>query len=226
MTKTKTTLDGGRTVTPVSEQIIPVRIAFNPLAVEQAKTEAIAQLNDLQGATIDNDDELQVFSALLVDTVRERKLIETMRDEVLSPIKAALKAATATIDALFKPTLSAKEASELKLRELVGGYQQLKAAEQRRLMSEAAAAAQARKPAELTTALIAAGEAAPKKIASVGVKETWVARIKSPDLVPYEWCTPDEKRIQAHAKATPIDRDPTPIGGVLYERVASTTVRS
>lgn len=226
MAKIKVSLDGGRTATPVSEQIIPVRIAFNPLAVETAKAAAIEQLNDLQGATIDNDDELDQFSALLVDTVAERKLIERMREEVLAPVKAALKAVTSTVDALFKPSLQAKEASERKLRELVGTYQQAKAAEQRRLIAEASAAARDRKPEELSTALVAAQAVAPGKLVGVGVREVWKATVKAPGLVPYEWTVPDEKRINAHARNTPIDQEPTPIGGVTFERVASTTVRS
>src|SRR5688500_11452123 len=121
------------TAVTLSEQVIPVKISFDPLAVDKAKTDAIEQLTDLQGATIDNDQELQEFAALLVATTAERKLIEGMRDAALAPIKSALKAATATVDALFNPSLQAKEASERLLRQLVGGYQAEKAAEHRRL---------------------------------------------------------------------------------------------
>jgi hypothetical protein len=221
MTKKPATL----AVPAVSEQIIPVRISFNPLAVDKAKTDAITQLNELQGATIDNDADLQEFTVLLRETVAERKLIEGMRDEVLSPIKSALKTATATVEALFRVSLEAKQASEKKLRELVGAYQQAKATEQRKQIAEAAAAAQARDPAALTQALVAAQGAAPGKLGGVSVREVWVAAVKAPDLVPFEWRAPDEKRIAAHAKNTPIDQDPTPIPGVLFIREARTTVR-
>jgi hypothetical protein len=200
------------TAESVSLETIPVRVAFNPLAVEKAKTEALDELDRLQGATIDNDAELAEFSALLVSIVAERKTIENMRDGLRAPLKVALKA----VDALFALSLQCKEASERKLRELVGTYQQGKAAEHRRLMAEAATAAQTRKPEALTAALVKASAVVPGKLASVGVKEVWQARLKSPDL----------KRINRHARETPIDKEPTPIPGVLFERVASTTVRS
>src|SRR5688572_12537460 len=136
---------------------INARAVFNPLAIEKAKTEALGELEQLQGATIDNDAELDEFASLLVSTVAERKTIEKMRDELRAPAKAMLKA----VDALFGVALQAKEASERKLRELVGTYQQAKAAETRRLMAAAATAAQERKPEALTQALVAASAAAP-----------------------------------------------------------------
>jgi hypothetical protein len=207
------------------EQIIPIKISFDPLAVDTAKAEALDQLNGLQGATIDNDEELSIFSALLVETTRDRKLIEAMQAEVLAPIEAALKTAKATVSGLFRTALETKQASETQLRALVAKYQTGKLAAQRELMAQAAAAAQARKPDELSKALVAASNLAPVKISGVTVTEKWQAKIKAPDLVPYEWCVPDEKRIAKHARETPIDRDPSPIPGVTFERVAGTTVR-
>jgi len=207
------------------EQVIPVKISFDPLAVKTAETSALEQLNDLQGATIDNDAELEQFSALLVETTRERKLIEAMRAETLAPIKTALKVAEDTVDKLFSFALTTKTASEKKLRELVGGYQQAKAEEARQLRAAAAKAAQARDPEALTKALVASNQVAPGKLAGVGVKEVWVATVKAPDLVPYQWCVPDEKRINKHARETPIEQTPVPIPGVIFTREARTTVR-
>ncbi len=207
------------------EQVIPLKISFDPLAVDRAKAGALEQLNNLQGATIDNDDELDQFTSLLVETVAERKLIEAMQAEVLAPIEASLKTAKLTVKGLFRTALEAKQASELKLRELVGVYQAAKAEAQRQLTAQAAAAAQARNPAALSKALVAASVAAPTKLAGVAVKEVWVAFIKSPDLVPYEYLTPDEKKIAKHARETPINKEPEPIPGVLFTREARTTVR-
>lgn len=204
-----------------AEKITTV-VTFNPLAVQAAKVEAIEQLTSLQKATIDNDDEAAEGAALLRQTVDERKQIEAMQAGLLQPLNAAVKA----VKALFQPALQAKAASEAKLRELVGGYQLARAAEQRRLLNEAAKAAQQREPAALTTALAAATAAEPEKLAGVGFREVWAVRRIAADLVPYEWCVPDEARIRKHARETPIDSEPSPIPGVLFERVASTTVRS
>lgn len=201
---------------------ITTTVTFNPLAVAEAKAEAIEQLTGLQAASIDNDDEAAEGAALLVQTVDERKQIESMREGLRAPLKAALKA----IDALFAPALQAKEASERKLRELVGQYQLHKAGEQRRLLAEAAKAAQQREPAALTTALAKASAAEPGKLAGVGFREVWAVKRIDAGLVPHSWCTPDEARIKKHARETPIDREPAPIAGVFFERVASTTVRS
>jgi hypothetical protein len=212
-------------LTPREEREFPVKISFDPLAVKTAETSALAQLNDLQGATIDNDAELEQFSALLVETTRERKLIEAMRAETLAPIKTALKVAEDTVDKLFNFALTTKQASETKLRELVGGYQQAKAEAARQLRAAAAKAAQERNPEALTKALVASNQVAPGKLAGVGVKEVWVATIKASDLVPYEWCVPDEKRINKHARETPIEQTPAPIPGVIFTREARTTVR-
>jgi hypothetical protein len=213
-----------RTITTTAEptQEIPVRVAFNPLAVEQAKVDALAELERLQGATIDNEAELDEFAALLVSTVAERKAIETMREGLRAPLKAAMKA----VDALFHTSLQCKEAAERKLRALVGEYQAARAAEQRRLLAEARDAAVKREPERLSAALVASSAAAPLKQQGVGVKEVWSATVRAPDLVPYDWCIPDEKRIAKHARETPIDREPTPIPGVTFAREARTTVRS
>lgn len=197
-------------------------VTFNPLAVAAAKAEAIEQLTALQAATIDNDADAAEGAALLVQTVDERKQIETMQAGLLAPLNASIKA----VKALFAPALQAKQASEAKLRSLVGGYQLQKSTEQRRLLAAAADAAQQREPAALTTALAAASDAEPGKLAGVGFREVWAVRRIAADLVPHEWCVPDEQRIRKHARETPIDREPTPIAGVLFERVASTTVRS
>lgn len=200
---------------------ITATVAFDPLAVDRAKAEALEELHGLQSATIDNDVELAEAAEMLRDVVAERKAIETMRDGLRSPAKALLKA----VDNLFAVALDAKTASEAKLRSLVGAYQVAKAAEQRRLMVVAREAATAREPAALTTALVAATESAPMKIEGVGVREIWTVKRIAAELVPYEWCVPDESRIKRHARETPIDRDPEPIPGVIFERAAQTTVR-
>ncbi len=54
----------------------------------------------------------------------------------------------------------------------------------------------------------------------VSVREVWRAEIVDASLVPREWCAPDEKRINAVAKATAANDNPPPIAGVRYVKGA------
>jgi hypothetical protein len=196
-----------------TQAIAPITIAFDPTAVDRTLAEATELLNDLGEATIDNDKELAEFAEHLRGVVRQKDAAETIRAAMLKPVKET----TATINALLKPAIDTWAACETRLKRLIGDYQLAKEAERRKQLAAAAEAAQARNPEALTTALVAAQDAAPTKIEGVGVRAKWVARIASPALVPYEWCTPDVKRIEKLARETPPDQQPTPIPGVVYE---------
>lgn len=201
--------------------LAPITITFDPLAVDAANAAAIEELNGLQGASIDTDAEAAEAAELLRDVVREKDAIASMRDKLLRPVEALKKA----VNDLFKPAYGARAASEEKIKSLIKAFQLAKLAEQRKQLAAASQAASARQPEAMSTALIAAHDAAPAKLDGVGFRPKWVARIKSPDLVPYEWCTPDVKRIDEHARKTPVDDEPTPIPGVLFERDASVSAR-
>jgi hypothetical protein len=203
------------------QPLAPVAIALDPLAIDRATTDAIAELNALQEATIDDDADLTAAAEKLREIVRDKDIAAAMLGSVVKPLEQAKKA----VNAIFKTWIDTKTASEVKVKRLIADFQLAQQAEQRRQLAAAAKAAQERKPAELTTALVAASDAAPSRLEGVSVKPKWVARIKSPDLVPYEWCTPDVKRIDAHARETPTDRPPEPIAGVIFELDATVTAR-
>ncbi len=95
-------------------------------------------------------------------------------------------------------------------------HQELEAAKEAYLAGDMNAATQA-----LTT-MNALGGKGPEGV-SVGKK--WVARIVHPDLVPRDWCVPDEKRINAHARLTNAGATPPPIPGVVFELEYKSTVR-
>jgi hypothetical protein len=198
-----------------------VSIVFDPTAVPLTLAEGVALLNDLQDATIDNDEELAQFAEILRDAVRQKDAAAALRDLLLKPAKDHTK----TVDGLFKPTLQTWAACEAELKQLIGGYQLAKEADRKRLLAEAAQAAQARKPDELKTALNAAHAAAPTKVDGVSARAVWRAVIINADLVPCDWRVPDEKRISKHARDTSPDQEPTPIAGVRFELDAQVSAR-
>jgi hypothetical protein len=64
------------------------------------------------------------------------------------------------------------------------------------------------------------------KLQGTSVREVWAAVITDPNLVPREWCVPDEKKIAAVARATKPDVTPTPIPGVTFTKKSQVSTRT
>jgi hypothetical protein len=192
----------------------PINLTFDPLAVDSANAAAIEELNSLQDARLTCDEDAAEAAALLRDVVRDKDAIATMREGLLAPLKAATKA----VNDLFKPALSAKIASEDKLKSLIGAYELAKLATQKALMAAASKAAAERKPEEMSAALVAAHDAAPQKLEGVSVRPKWVVKRIVAGLLLPEWLIPDEKRIHEYARRFSADQDPNgTLPGVVFE---------
>ena len=111
------------------------------------------------------------------------------------------------------------------VRKGLGAWVQLCAQAKRDAMQLAAKAANAGNTQALTTALNAVSAAAPTKIEGVSLKEEWLAEVVAPDLVPREWCVPDEKLLKRYVKGTPAHVQPVPIAGVRFSLVSKSIIR-
>jgi len=60
------------------------------------------------------------------------------------------------------------------------------------------------------------------KIAGQSVRVTWKASVVDPASVPRDWCIPDQKRLDAHARAT---RGAVPVRGVQFVPIETTAQR-
>jgi len=63
------------------------------------------------------------------------------------------------------------------------------------------------------------------KPAGTSIREVWKHEVYDADLVPREWCTPDEKKISAACKAVKGNATPIEIPGVRYVKEAVVTNR-
>ncbi len=201
-------------------ELAPLTFDIQPAMLATETAEAIDELNSLQDATVDSDDDAAEAAALLREIVRKKDVFSALRDGLLKPVKRRVT----DFAALFKPALDARTASEVKLKRLLADFTLGKQAEQRKQLAAAAEAAQARQPEAMSTALIAAHEAAPSKLEGVGVRSKWVVKRIAEDLLPDEYWTPDVKKIEAVAReASPDDRPVIP--GVVFELDATVSAR-
>ena len=107
---------------------------------------------------------------------------------------------------------------------ILGTYNAAKLQARREELAKAQAAARLRDPAATTQALNARQELAPQKLEGVKVKLKWAATITDPELVPREWCCPDESAINAHARSFKENDQPEPIPGVAFDLVGSSSL--
>ncbi len=201
--------------------LAPLSFALEPAILDAETREAIEELNSLQFAAVESAEDATEAAELLREIVRKKDVFSAMLNGLIKPVEQRVK----DFKALFKPGLEARAASEAKVKALLGAFQLKQEAERRRLLAEATKAAQERKPAALSTALIAAQAVSPGKLEGVAVRSIWTAEIFNPAIVPCEWRVPDEKRINAHARNTPADREPEPVPGVRFVLDAQVSAR-
>jgi chromosome segregation ATPase len=205
----------------------PPSITIDHKALQTRAAAAIAELNSLQGATIETPEDAREAAELLRTIVRDKDKITEQIEWLCLPLKEAKRAIenkAKEIKALFKAEAEAKAGSEALVKRLLGAYHTAQQAEQRRQMQAAAQAAQERKPEALTTALVAAQGAAPPRLDGVSIRPKWVVKRIAEDLLPDEYWTPDRAKIEAVAKAaTP--EDPPIIPGVIFELDATVSAR-
>jgi hypothetical protein len=150
----------------------------------------------------------------------EVKAIEEMRTSATKPMNEALT----TVRSWFKPLESLCAEVEKLLKDKIAA----KTLELRKKAEEDTkkllAACDQSDYNTLSTLVTTA--ATDPKLAGTSVREVWTAVIVNPDLVPREWCIPDEKKIGALARATKVDVTPTPIAGVNFVKKAQVSTRT
>jgi hypothetical protein len=133
-------------------------------------------------------DEYQDFAAQLLREVKaEWSAVEEERKKITKPLNEATKAT----NALFKPVLGALESAEQILKNKIAGYLQAK---QNANTAALMASVQLETPQQ---AMQVISQIEPVQAPQgVSVRKVWKFVIENPDLVPREFCSPDESKIR------------------------------
>lgn len=193
---------------------------MSPAALD-AKRQAVAELSrTLATCTVHDPKSRDNADGWLRMIISERSALEEMRKSAVGPLNEAVK----RINGWFKPVEQMLAPIERHIREQIGGYVLAERQQQIAAYAAAAEAAAAGNHETARSALEVVNAANTDAGAGSSVRGVWKATIVDADAVPRAWCVPDEKRIAAMARATKGGK-PTAIAGVVYEFVASLTVR-
>lgn len=215
---------------PSPAAIVPVELAakirndleqaLEPHLVE--KRELYSNVAQLAIELVVSDaDSMRIADDLLKEILRERDGLEDVRKS--GP--GALDSIVRGLNAKFKPLRDKLDAAASNLKHAIGAYVVAERRKQMEAYQAAAAAHAAGQHGEAQQALAAAVGVQTTAVQGTSVREVWAVKRIAADLLPREWLVPDEARIAAHARTTPIDTDPTPIPGVVFERVPAVSAR-
>jgi hypothetical protein len=161
---------------------------------------------------IETDQEAAEVGEFLKNIKRVYKEIDAARENITKPIHALHQQA----NKLFTPALRSLTEKEVRLKAMLGRYMHRKQEEQRKLLQEAAQAAQAvaaqartlgqarqavAASANVQVALQRAQAVAPAKVEGVSVGEVWRAEVLDAALVPVDYWTLDQRKLDAAVKA-------------------------
>jgi hypothetical protein len=197
---------------------LALRVAVDARAMAEITTEPITQveidaLGPGAGFAIPDDFTFAFLSTELAKRLAERDRIEALKKSVTDPIKQGLK----TVASWFDPELAKYSAFERAVKAALIVYDLAKTARARAALAEASAAVQAGAPHEVVTRALVVANAPQAAAEGLSIRKVWRATIIAPDMLTREWLIPDEKKIDAHARACPADRAPYPIPGVKFE---------
>jgi hypothetical protein len=195
-------------------------IKFSPSELEGKKTLFDETLAYVASVELKNEDSLIEANALLKDLKAELKAIDEMKTSATKPMNESIK----IVRAWFRPLEDLGEAIEAKLKQKIATCTLALRKKAEEDSQKLLAAADSSDYNTLTT-LVQEAQVAPT-LKGTSVREVWVATIAYPNAVPRDWCVPDDKRIAAHARNTPIDQAPTPIAGVTFMKKAVVSARS
>lgn len=195
-------------------------IKFSPSELEGKKTLFEETLTYVASVELKNEDSLIEANALLKDLKAELKAIDEMKTSATKPMNESLK----IVRAWFRPLEDLGEAIEAKLKQKIATCTLALRKKAEEDSQKLLAAADSSDYNTLTT-LVQEAQVAPT-LKGTSVREVWVATVAYPNAVPRDWCVPDDKRIAAHARNTPIEQAPTPIAGVTFMKKAVVSARS
>lgn len=215
---------------PTPAAIVPVELAAKIRTdLEQALEPHLAAKRDLYdnvaalaaGFAVADAVSMAAADGLLKEVLRERDGLEDVRKA--GP--GALDSIVRGLNAKFKPLRDKLDTAAANLKHAIGEYVVAERRKQAEAYQAAAAAHAAGQHGEAQQALASAVGVTTAPVQGTSVREVWSVKRIAADLLPREWMVPDEARIAAHARTTPIDQDPAPIPGVIFERVPAVTAR-
>lgn len=188
-------------------------VTFNAAELAEAKAYGLDELEAAQEIPILSDETAAVYAENLREAKAKLKDLEAKRLSVVTPLNQAHDA----VQALFREPKQAVQGLIDFIESRLRTWTIAKHRAQQKALTAAAEAANARDGEKLTQALQASSAAAPVKLQGVSIKPKWVGRIINPGMVPREYCVPDQKLIDAHAKRYGVDETPEPVAGVKFE---------
>lgn len=176
-----------------------------------------AELEALDGWTIDTADDNALAGEALQDVKQRHKALEAERKKIAGPLLAAKKA----VDDLFRPPRAALEQAEQLIKGKIAGYLEA-VAERNDAAVEVASTAESLDDASAALATIEHAEAP----AGVNVRHVWRAVVISEDMLDRRFMSPDDSKIKTWAKEH-VDGDgkPLAIPGVRFDREAIVSSR-
>jgi hypothetical protein len=176
-----------------------------------------AELEALDGWTIETADDNALAGEALRDVKRRHKKLEAERKKIAGPLLEAKRA----VDALFKPPREALEQAERMIKGKIAGYLEA-VAERNTAAVEVASTAESLDDASAALATIEHAEAP----AGVNVRHTWRAVVIAEDMLDRRFLSPDMSKIKAWAKEhADADGKPLAIPGVRFDREAIVSSR-
>jgi hypothetical protein len=178
------------------------------MAALQAQAEA--EVAEYVEFTIETPEEYVAVDAALTDVVHRKDRVIAMRASALGPLEALAK----TIRGWFAPALAALEKTETRYKGTMGAYE-IERRKAERAAREAGAAA-------LTTGedaipALTAAQALGTKVGRATTKAVWKVERIIRDMLPAEYLIPDEKKINAIARAHSGDEPPI-VPGVVFKQ--------
>jgi hypothetical protein len=151
--------------------------------------------------TIATDEQYAAIGAALVEVKRRWKLLDEARKTITGPIRNAER----NTNAFFAKALEPLSSLEMRLKRALGEYD---------LRKEAA------RMKALATASVVPPPSPEVKGVTTRVVRRW--RVVNEDKVPRQFCSPDEKKVEAHLRAGGIEAIP----GIEFYDETITTVRT
>ncbi len=196
-----------------------IEFTSEPLVVlERDATEALGPLRTFK---IANQEQADACAKILQSFLSELDQVTEKEQRATGPLLASL----AEIRSWHTPAKAALKLCADAARASLSAWNLHLAETRRQQFAAAQLAAKAGDMAKVTEALVASSAASPAKQEGVASWEVWEAEIVDPAAVPREWCNPDEKRINAHAKAAKgSGPPPAAIAGVVFKRAMRSRV--
>ncbi len=214
---------------PVKERVIipngelPMQpVIYSAELIASATAYALEELQAAQGFPCDSDDACALYAENLREAKGKAAQLEAARVATVAPINAAHDA----VQLLYKEPKTALQGLITFVERRIKDWTIAKEVARQKAMRAAAEAAEARDGAALTEALQANAAMQKTKLQGVAVIPKWVGVIINPGLVIREFCSPDQKLIDQHAKRFAIDEQPSPVPGVRFELDAGMRTQS